>query len=147
MKAGRKVELLKGPTHADVDEILRNPAVSDICLIGEGSLGNLYITTEKEVKNSGKAYDWKKVAKTADHLKQGGIYQRFCSVSNNSDVPWGLFAAQRPSGVWVSRETYFVPETVHNRADQGLIPVTARTELTLDVIEAIREKSRCKSWK
>jgi hypothetical protein len=121
---GTTVEKILSPTKADLDRILQDPKYSGLCLIGEGSVGNFYVAPDHQSLNVGKPYDYRRVAEQTTHLKRGKIYQRMCSVAGRSDVPWGLFAATSLGNILIAQTPFFVPQELHTRPEQGLMPLT-----------------------
>lgn len=121
--AGRIVEQALNPTIGDMNSILTDPRISDICVIGEGAIGCLYVAESGSKLNSGAAYDWMDVSRESDHLKQGSVYQRMCSVVAYSKVIWGTFAARHLENIWVSRDKYLNPKGLHTDPRQGLMTV------------------------
>ena len=120
---GKKVIDVLTPTVADMNAIFRNPDITDVCAIGEGAIGNLYVAEGAIDLTCGTDYDWIDVSTTADHLKTGNIYQRMCSVVSFSKVVWGTFAAADMSKNWISQQPRFDPATVHSDPRQGLMTV------------------------
>ncbi len=65
---------------------LQDPEVTDLVLIGNGSIADFWAA-------GGKHFDWLTVAKKAKHLKQGKIEQRVCGhFPLKTSVPLGTFA-------------------------------------------------------
>jgi hypothetical protein len=128
------------PTKNDMDALLQDPTITDICLIGEGSLGSICVLDNAEDPASGVPYDWIDVSETADHLKTGSIYQRMCSVTRVSRVAWGTFAAADLRKVWISRQPNFEPETVHSDPTTGLMPVYERDTLSYKSLDRLAKR-------
>lgn len=119
------------PTVADMDALFRDPAITDLCIIGEGALGNVYVAKGTLDPSCGTDYDWISVSNATDHLKTGSIYQRMCSVVSYSNVVWGTFAAEDLTKIWVSERPNFTPTEIHDdparelmRAYEGEITLT-----------------------
>jgi hypothetical protein len=72
--------------------------ISDLILIGNGSLNDYWITNGKV---STEKYDWLKISRDSNHLKQGKFIQRTCGHLNRSqrNVPLGTFAVSELTNV------------------------------------------------
>jgi len=135
---GKNVTDVFAPTRGDIDALLRDPSITDLCLIGEGALGCFYVLGEADKPATGGAYDWHDVATTSDHLKTGNIFQRMCSVARLSPVAWGTFASANLPMVWVSEEPLFNPTEVHDRPETGLMQIYDDNTLSHEVLRAIQ---------
>lgn len=101
---GYDSEVIHGITAEGLDNVLTDPIVSDVVLIGHGNLSNVFL-------DNGEKYDWRRVSQTADHLKMGDFVQRFCG--NNMrmmSVPLGTFAVSKHFNVYAAVGTSFEPE-------------------------------------
>jgi len=141
---GRKAVDVWRPTSGDMDTLLQDPTITDICVIGEGGLGCVYVLGKAEDSSTGRAYDWISVANAADHLKTGDIYQRMCSVVSFSPVPWGTFAAADIHKIWISKEPLFVPKEVHSDPMTALMPAFQEGALSYDMLESNAERLRAR---
>lgn len=110
-------------------DILSDQAVSDVVLIGHGSLSSVYL-------DDGKTYNWHDVALAATHLKKGVIIQRFCSNNlRKLSVPLGTFAASEHSNVIATVDRTFDPD--HDASDEELLgPVTDSSLASYDEAKA-----------
>ncbi len=86
-KSGRDMTIIDIVSDMSMRFALRDPEVSDVVVIGHGSIGDLWY-------GQGAHYDWRNVAKDASHLKQGEFVQRVCGnfTSNGRSVALGTFA-------------------------------------------------------
>lgn len=97
---GRDNAFVQIATGASMRDALTDKEVSDIVIIGHGTIGNLKIP-------NGKNFDWLDVSYNANHLKAGKIIQRVC----------GHF---RPDGLSVPLGTFALSDITNLRAPVGV---------------------------
>lgn len=98
-----------------------NPEVTDLILIGHGSIDSLW------VDGSNKYFSWHQAAKTTTDLKQGKIEQRMCgNFPLGYNVALGTFAVSRLTNVIAAPGT-IVPD--FNPSDELFQPVYGSDEL------------------
>ncbi len=86
----KDVSVLKVFGRRAVDMVLRDRRVSDIVLIGHGTIGSIVLPEKGGFGSS--YYDWLEATKQVDHLKQGTIEQRMCgNFPLFSSIPFGTF--------------------------------------------------------
>lgn len=111
-----------------------DPEVSDLCLIGHGSINGLL------TDDDGKYFDWRHATKAARYLKQGKIEQRTCAGFPNDlkyPVPLGSFAVTDPTNV-VAAVGKIVPLPAPGESRDHLFhPVFNDQEHILEQIEAL----------
>ena len=84
---GRDLSIVKVASSKNLKRVFRNPEISDVILIGPGSIGNMILS-------NGKNYDWRDVSSDANHLKRGKIVQSICGKfqPGSLSVPLTTFA-------------------------------------------------------
>jgi hypothetical protein len=127
------------------DDVLKDPSVSNITVIGHGALSFVYLpngTTTLEGKNiANNRYDWRDVSSAADHLKRGIFIQRHCGHAvRNLSVPLGTFAMQSHHRVIAPVHEYFTPDSIYDPTNKLLRKVTRKRKLTRS--EVLRRFSR-----
>lgn len=130
MAKGVAVELIIDATYSDANAVIADPSFSDVCVIGGGSFNRVYVRNDSGHTNrygsTNNSYDWMDVSLVADHLKQGGFYQRQCSIVNTIFGPslfLGMTGVADMSKIWISDDPLFYPED-HRELLQGLVPLT-----------------------
>lgn len=135
---GRWLLEVEDPTISDMEDVLTDTSIAELCVIGEGSLGNIYLAGSIDIPDSGEPFDWQAVSAAADHLKTGNIYQRMGSVAGMAPVVWGTFAAADLSNLWVSIDPRFeAMGTATNPEDALFNPYGTVSELTYDTLCAL----------
>ena len=87
---GGRTELAIDATRDDITDLIQDPDVATMYMIGNGSLSNLIIA-ERDY------YDWLNVSAATTHLKQGSFIQRQCGgLTRILNAPLGLFAVSDP---------------------------------------------------
>lgn len=116
-RKGRKARLYDGLTRASMANILLDEEVSDIVLIGHGSLSSIYLDNIE-------IYDWQDVSRQTTHLKQGVFIQRFCGNNLRSiSIPLGTFSVSKHPHVIAPVDQSFDPN--HEPGDEELLrPIT-----------------------
>lgn len=103
-KSNRKARFYDSLTRATMSRILLDEAISDVVLIGHGSLSSIYL-------DSGELYDWQDVSRATTHLKKGVFMQRFCGNNlRTTSIPLGLFSVSSHSNVIAPLDRSFDPD-------------------------------------
>ena len=114
----------------DIKMELASPEVTDVIMIGHGSIGCLWT-------DGGGYLGWKEVAKATNYLKQGRIEQRMCgSFPLQYNIPLGTFAVTSLSNVWAA-PNLVVPDV--NPADELFRPIYNDSDGVRKQIEALNE--------
>ncbi len=84
---GKDRSLVQIAEPRSISNVLRDPEICDIILIGHGSIGNMKVTV-------GENYDWQDISFATKHLKAGRFVQRLCGTfrADGQSVPLGTFA-------------------------------------------------------
>lgn len=115
---GLKTDLVVGVKAEDMIDVLADEEVSNIMVIGHGSISDIYI----EGARNGR-FDWRDVSEHATHLKLGTFTQRQCGIfKRRLNIPLGYFAVSRPEAVRASFGAAFTPVGPHD--SRGIAPVT-----------------------
>ena len=125
-------ELAVDASRDDIDRIIKDPDISDIYVIGNGSLSTLIL----DVRDY---YDWLNVSEATDHLKLGKFIQRQCGgLTRSFNVPMGLFAVCRPSDVHAALDDAFYPASLDDPVNEKIQPVLNMARpVTYEEIKAI----------
>ena len=79
-----EVVLRRAINDIELGMAIRDPEVSDLTLIGHGSISDIWV-------NPDHTYDWQDVARASRHLKLGTVTQRTCGNAYKRRVPWATF--------------------------------------------------------
>jgi hypothetical protein len=119
---------------SDVKEVLQDPTVSDVCIIGHGTLSSVYLD-----EDSTDRYTWYNVAQDADHLKTGVFMQRCCGLASfNFPVPLGAFAVMDHRNVIAPLQQYFAPSGLLHHHNERLVPVSPSPVMSYEYIAKLR---------
>lgn len=113
-----------------------NPDVSDICLIGHGTINGLL------TNSNGKYFSWEDAARSAGHLKQGRIEQRMCGTFPTDlryPVALGTFAVSHVSNV-IAAVGVAVELPGGKSRDHLFTPIYNEEEHIIDQIERLNER-------
>lgn len=115
--AGCAAAVVLKATRHDLDEMLRDASVSELYVIGNGSLSTLLLG-ERDY------YDWVDVAEAATHLKAGRFVQRQCGgLTRVVNVPMGLFAVLDQRLVRAALDPAFYPRSLDDPVNAKVLPV------------------------
>ena len=117
LSAGGRPLLAIDATRTDIDDIIKDPDVASMYVIGNGSLSTLML----DVKDY---YDWQNVSEASTHLKLGVFVQRQCGgLTRFVNVPMGLFAVMDPRNVHAALDPAFYPLTLDDPVNELVRPV------------------------
>ncbi len=118
---GRGVDVVLDAKATDLEAVLSEMDISDVIIIGQGSLSDLTLTKAP----GGTQYDWSNVAEAVSLLKQGLIVQRFCgTLARELNVPFGLFAVNDHRNNIAPIGEYFAPVSLVDPSNFLLKPVS-----------------------
>ncbi len=110
---GRDVDVALNARSNDFFDILSDPSISDLVVIGNGSLSDYFLPDYK--------VSWLDVSEHSDHLKQGDFTQRHCGAfSRELSVPLGMFAVNDFASVYAAVGHAIYPRGLHHK-DSALI--------------------------
>lgn len=126
-------ELAVDASRGDINRLIKDPDVSDIYVIGNGSLSTLIL----DVRDY---YDWLNVSNATDHLKLGKFIQRQCGgLTRQFNPPMGLFAVSHPGDILAALDDAFYPESLSDPVNAKVQSVfTHDWPVTYEEIKAIR---------
>ena len=118
--SGKDTVTVFNPTAHDVREVLRDPTISDIQVIGHGNLSEVFLS-----KLDG-TYDWRDAQLDATHLKTGKFVQRFCGhIARELPVPLGTFVVSGHQDVIAPVGRYFNPRGLLHPQTEWLRPFSS----------------------
>lgn len=128
---GGRTELAIDAARSDITDLIQNPEVTTMYMIGNGSLSNLIIA-ERDY------YDWFDVSAATTHLKQGNFIQRQCGgVTRIFNVPLGLFVVSDPRNVHATFNAEFYPLSLDDPVNEQIQPVFDTLHVSYDMIKAL----------
>lgn len=129
---GGRPELAIDASRGDIDQLIKDPEVSDMYVIGNGSLSNL-ILDERDY------YDWVNASNATDHLKLGSFIQRQCGgLTRETNVPLGLFVVSSPADLHAALDDAFYPMSLDDPVNDKIQPLFTEWPVTYEDIKAIR---------
>lgn len=129
--AGGKPEVAIDANRNDITQMIQDPSIANIYIIGNGSLSNLLLD-EKDY------YDWLNVSQVTTHLKQGKFIQRQCGgLTRLLNVPLGLFAISDPRNVHAALDRDFYPLSLDDPVNDKIQPIFESALLDYSTIKGI----------
>lgn len=128
---GGRTELAIDASRNDITDLIQDPEVATMYMIGNGSLSNLIIA-ERDY------YDWCNVSDATTHLKQGRFIQRQCGgLTRVLNTPLGLFAVSDPRNVHAAFDAEFYPLSLDDPINEQIQPVFDTLHVSYDMIKAL----------
>jgi hypothetical protein len=113
----RRARVVLDATRADITMVVQDKSVSDIYVIGNGSLSTLLLGERVY-------YDWNDIAKSTTHLKLGRFVQRQCGgLTRVVNVPLGLFVVSDQRNVHAALDPAFYPRSLDDPVNGMVKPV------------------------
>lgn len=129
---GGEVEVILNAQPQDVAEVVKDPYISHIITIGNGTLSTFFID-QSSVDGQ---IDWRYIAAKADHLKTGNFIQRHCGAySRNLSVPLGAFAVYDHRNVYAPVGTGFYARGLNHPHNDYIRPVAGWPRLDYHYIK------------
>jgi len=129
---GGTPELAVDASREDINTIIKDPNISSMYIIGNGSLSAL-ILAERDY------YDWINASDATDHLKLGSFVQRQCGGLRRAlNVPLGLFVVSDPINVHAALNEEFYPVSLDDPVNDMVLPVLQSWPVTYEQVKAIR---------
>lgn len=126
---GGKPELVIDATRHDITQLVQDPGVASMYVIGNGSLSALLL----DVKDY---YDWTNISDATTHLKQGKFIQRQCGgLTRIVNVPLGLFAVNDHRSVHAALDAEFYPLNLDDPVNELVLPVFDVDRVGYDMIK------------
>ena len=133
MAVGRQPFVAINASPDDFSDVLTDPSFSDVIVIGHGDLSGVAMDNP----DNRDAFDWKDVARTADHLKKGQFVQRHCGKHTRAlSVPLGLFAVSDHRSVIAPAGEYFAPTDLHHPHNSLLRSVSQALRMSYKQVKA-----------
>lgn len=130
----QRVTIRQRAIPSDIKFELIDDEVTDMIFIGHGSIGVIWTDG-----GAGK-FDWRNVAKSTKHLKQGKIEQRMCgNFPLEYNVPLGTFAVKSLSNV-IAAPNVVVPDIHPN--DNLFVPIYNETDEAIHQIDHLNDQYR-----
>jgi hypothetical protein len=115
----------------DIVDLIRDPEVATMYVIGNGSLSTLMLG-EKDY------YDWQNAADATTHLKQGPFIQRQCGgLTRLFNVPLGLFVVSDQRNVHATFNDAFYPLSLDDPVNREIQPIFQDEIIGYDAIKAL----------
>ncbi len=126
-----KVEVVRKSNSLDLEMHLRDKEVSDLVLIGHGSIGDFWT-------DDGGHFGWKDFSNNMNHLKQGNIVQRVCGhYALSTSVALGTFNVSDQRNV-IAPVGKMIPDI--NPDESLFVPVYEKAHNTVeDILELTRK--------
>lgn len=126
-----KTELAIDATRSDITDLIQDPEVATMYMIGNGSLSNLIID-ERDY------YDWLNVSVATTHLKQGDFVQRQCGgLTRALNAPLGLFAVSDHRNVHAAFDDEFYPLSLDDPVNEKIRPVFDTPHVSYGTVKAL----------
>lgn len=130
-RVGGRVELAIDASRDDITSLIQNPEITNMYVIGNGSLSTLMLD-QKDY------YDWSNVADATTHLKQGTFVQRQCGgLTRFINVPLGLFAVSDPRNVHAALDPAFYPRSLDDPVNEKVQPVFTIDQVDYHTIKSL----------
>lgn len=131
VEAGGDVELAVDATRGDITQIIKDPDISTVYIIGNGTLSALLLGIDER-------YDWLDASQDSDHLKQGQIVQRQCGgLLRSLNVPLGLFVASDHRNVKAPVGVDFYPLSLEDPENTKVRSVFSQTPVTYQEVKSL----------
>lgn len=118
MRKRRRVECIYDASIADMRGVVRNPKVSSIITIGNGTLNALC------VRGSDGLYGWRDALSDVEHLKLGGFVQRQCGVFVcDLNIPLGFSVMADLTSVQAAVGIDFDPKSLEDPVNDQIKPI------------------------
>ncbi len=128
-ETGRSPILIQDAKSFEFQEILADRAVSDVVVLGHGTLPFVYMENPG-TSGGGIRFDWRDVSEATTHLKQGRFEQRTCGRTDRSlNVPLGAFAMADTAQVFGPLVAEFTPEPTGDLQEERIGTVLAGVPL------------------
>lgn len=128
---GGETELAIDATRNDITDLIQDPEIATMYMIGNGSLSNLIIA-ERDY------YDWLNVSDATTHLKRGSFVQRQCGgLTRIFNAPLGLFVVSDPRNVHAAFDAEFYPLSLDDPVNEQIQPVFDTFHVSYDTIKAL----------
>ena len=135
----QRVQAAGGRASAAIDaslegiiDLVQNPNVCSIYVVGNGSLSNLMLDVREYL-------DWQLLSAVTTHLKQGVFVQRQCGgLSRNLNVPLGTFAVNDFRNVHAAvGADAFYPQSLDDPENQKIRQVFYSNHLDYDRVKSL----------
>lgn len=127
---GRRTLTIPDFTSSDAADIVQDPSVSTIIIIGNGTLSTI------ETSN-GILVDWLELSEYTTHLKLGAFIQRQCGErSRRLSLPLGTFIMSRHDSVFAAMDRY-LPPVVTSSYESYIRPIHHHQRLDYTLAEKI----------
>lgn len=114
----------------DVTDLVRDPEVANMYVIGNGSLSTLLLGVKDY-------YDWQNVSDATTHLKLGTFVQRQCGgLTRIFNVPMGMFAVDDFRNVHAAFDAEFYPLSLDDPVNDKILPVFESEIVTYESVKA-----------
>ena len=129
---GQQPVLAIDATRSELGDLIADPRISTVFVIGNGALSNLMLG-EKDY------FDWSDVAEATTHLKQGSFVQRQCGgLSRATNVPLGMFAVADHREVFAALgNDSFNPRSLDDPENDCVRRVFETADVTYDDVKAL----------
>ncbi len=131
---GRNVTVGLDARFNDINQVIRDPDISDVHLIGHGTLSS--ISVRPTLISSNSYYTWFNASLDANHLKQGVFAQRMCGVIKRGfSPPLGLFVVRRHDQVLAAVGEQFSPKGIDDPVNDRLRPLILGRQMTYEYVK------------
>lgn len=118
-------------TRECVTNVIQDPEVATIYVIGNGSLSSLILDVKV-------FYDWVDVSAASTHLKLGSFVQRQCGgLTRATNVPMGLFAVLEPTQVLAALGDAFYPTSLADPVNDLITPIFTDRQVNYSTIKQL----------
>jgi len=133
MLRGRDVHVAEHASIEDFRQVLAEPNISSIVVVGSGCLSSVQIANPA-MKNR---VDWFDLSTMTDHLKTGTFTQRMCGTLPRSlNVPLGLLTVNDHRNLLGAPGKILTTRQLNEYADRILLPVTDEPVMSYESINA-----------
>ena len=126
---GKTVKVAINAQREDFRQVLQDPSISDIIVIGNGCLSAVNVPAPE------KRIGWQHVGHMTDHLKTGLFVQRVCGILPRVlNVPMGLMAVSSHTQVHAPVNRSIEPTSIHHNSNRLIKPVADEHRLSYEAI-------------
>lgn len=131
LAAGGQFDLAIDATRDDINDLVKDPEVASMVIIGNGSLSSVLLA-EKDY------YDWQNISDASTHLKLGSFVQRQCGgLTRVFNAPLGLFAVSDPRNIHAAYGVEFYPLSLDDPENDKIQPIFTDEHFDYEVIKAM----------
>lgn len=127
--AGKVAELAINAGKSDFRDVMRDPTISDVLIIGNGCLSSVAL------HGPDKRVDWLHLSRMSDHLKTGTFVQRFCGFTPRQlNAPLGMFAVNDHRSIMAPVNKFIRPRSLTHHHNKYIQQVFAQARIDRNAV-------------